>query len=314
MKDKNLHIENEFFLADWIAGKITNNELINLVSEDDYLTYLRLKKGLDLYESLEAPLENSFKEIKAKIEKQSCSTILEKKTKVKKLYINWAASIAASVVFFFAMYNYLGADSVLNKTDFGEIKTITLLDGSEVILNAKSELNYNKNDWDKNREVFLNGEAFFKVEKGSTFTVKTKNGDITVLGTQFNVKSNVDFFEVYCFSGKVQVTNEHKKYILKPNDGFRKISKTIFENLNSNLESPSWILGESNFKSVPIKYVISALENQYKINFNSSKIDNTIIFTGSFTHKNLDIALASVFKAININYIKTNKKIVLTKK
>jgi ferric-dicitrate binding protein FerR (iron transport regulator) len=314
MNKNKKHINKESFLAQWIAGDITNDELKELVSKSDFLAYKKLKKGLEVYEGLEQSIDKSFKKVKEKLENQPI-TDPKKAGKVKKLYINWAASIAASFVLFFALYNYLGSDSILNKTNIGESRTIALLDGSEVILNAKSELNYSKNNWNDEREVFLNGEAFFKVKKGSKFTVKTKNGDITVLGTQFNVNSNNDFFEVYCYSGKVEVTNNDKKYILNPNNGFRKISDAVFTDLSSSIKSPTWITGESSFKSMPIKYVISALEKQYDVDFDSSKIDKTIVFTGSFTHKNLDIALASVFKAIDIKYNLTNaKKIVLTKK
>ena len=52
---------------------------------------------------------------------------------------------------------------------------ISLPDNSQVSLNALSSVTYNESSWDENRELTLNGEAFFKVEKGSTFEVKTKS-------------------------------------------------------------------------------------------------------------------------------------------
>jgi Fe2+-dicitrate sensor, membrane component len=65
-----------------------------------------------------------------------------------------------------------------------------------VNLNSSSQLSYSKNKWDSKREVTLNGEAFFKVSKGSTFDVITLNGKVSVLGTQFNVKQRENYFEV----------------------------------------------------------------------------------------------------------------------
>jgi len=63
-----------------------------------------------------------------------------------------------------------------------------------VVLNSKSTISFNKTDWKNNRQLTLDGEAYFKVEKGSTFTVNTNNGSVTVLGTQFNVNSTRRFF------------------------------------------------------------------------------------------------------------------------
>ncbi|MCF6185707.1 MAG: FecR domain-containing protein, partial [Bacteroidales bacterium] len=83
------------------------------------------------------------------------------------------ASIAAMLVFFVGFYSLLGNDAILNTAGFGEHKTLALLDGSQVILNSKSGLNYSKKDWKKNRDVYLNGEAFFEIKKGSKFNVKT---------------------------------------------------------------------------------------------------------------------------------------------
>ena len=58
---------------------------------------------------------------------------------------------------------------------------------------------------------------------------------------------------------------------------------------------------------MPIKYVISALEEHYNIKFNKNNIDDSIVFTGSFAHGNLDIALKTVFNALDITYIEKEK-------
>jgi ferric-dicitrate binding protein FerR (iron transport regulator) len=57
-----------------------------------------------------------------------------------------------------------------------------------LILNAASKLSFNEKKWADQRALTLEGEAFFKVQKGQTFSVNTTAGVITVLGTQFNVK------------------------------------------------------------------------------------------------------------------------------
>jgi len=301
-KDKN--IINEFFLSQWISGELTDSELKKLVSEEDFLAYKKLKKGIDVFAELEKPLDNSFNKIQHK---------LENKPKIRSLNLKWITSIAAMLVFFIGFYQFLGNDGVLTSTDFGEQKTVALLDGSEVILNAKSAINYSKKDWKSKREVFLNGEAFFKVKKGQPFTVKTKNGDITVIGTQFNVKSVNNYFEVVCYTGKVKVTIGDKTQVLNPSEAFRKINGNNIEQLVYKTKLPTWLSGESNFKSVPLKHVIADFENQFHLKIDDSTIDNTVIFTGSFTHNDVNIALKSVFEALSIKYRKIDKNLVLYK-
>ncbi len=302
MKIKNTNIENEFYLSQWIEGNLADTELKKLVSEDDFLAYKKLKKGIEVFCDLEQPLDTSFERILHR---------MDKKTKIRKLHLKWIASIAAMLLFFMGFYALINNNSVLNKSSFGEQKTIALLDNSKVILNAKSALNYSKKGWKNKREVFLNGEAFFQVEKGSTFTVKTKNGNITVLGTQFNVKSTDTFFEVICYEGKVRVVHNNKEYILNPTNSFRKINKNPIESLNYSRKKPTWTLGESTYRSVPLKYVIEDLEKQFNIQINSAKINNSSIYTGSFNHHKMDLAFKSVFDAMGLKYNKTASNIYI---
>lgn len=302
---------NDTYLAKWIAGEITDTQLKKLVSDTDYNVYKTLQSGVKVFEYLEAPSEATLAAIKNKIALKKHTV---KKTKVRTLFSKSVIAVAASIAIFFSINTFLKFNEVHFQSDFGEMKTIALLDKSEVILNAKSTLFYNKKDWKNKRDVNLQGEAYFKVQKGSTFNVITDNGTISVLGTQFNVNSQKDFFEVICYEGKVKVIHNTKEYILTPNKSVRILNgmKTE-ETLNLTTKKPNWTLGESNFRSVPLKLVINALEKQFGVKVNSNSIDTSIIFTGSFDNKNLDIALASVFKTVNLNYQLQNNTIILSK-
>lgn len=300
MKTKELNNENDSFLAQWLEGKLSDIELKKLVSESDYKSFLKIRKGLEVYDDLEGSTNASF----AKIQDH----ISNKKGKVRNLNANhWFIGIAASVVLFFGLFTILGNDIVTIETNYGEQKTIALLDGSEVIINSKSTITFDENNWENDRTITLNGEAYFKVKKGSTFKVITENGDVQVLGTQFNVNSVSDLFEVVCFEGKVSVQTNAEDYILLPTNTVRRINGNAIEKWDISEGNPSWINGESSFKSVPLKYVISALESQYNIKINSDTINNTIIFTGSFTHESLNTALKTVFKSLQIQYFEKEK-------
>jgi ferric-dicitrate binding protein FerR (iron transport regulator) len=310
MSKKSTHINNDTYLAKWLANEITDLQLKKLVTEEDFMAYKKLQRGISLYENLENVNEDAYAELKTKI-------AAKKKATIRTLYYKWAISVAAVAILFITLTTTLFSKTTVSKTTgYGQNNTIALLDGSEVILNAKSEISYREKQWKANREIFLKGEAFFKVTKGSTFTVRTKNGSVTVLGTQFNVKSVSDYFEVICYAGKVKVTTaNHKEYILHPSEGFRKINGNPLENLNENSPKPNWLSDETSYKSVPLKYVLKDIENQFDVVFDTNSVDVNALFTGSFTHIDQEIALKTVLNAMELDYkIQTNKHIVLSKK
>jgi len=306
MEKEHLHNEADDFLAQWIAGNLSDQELEDRVGVEDFLLYKKLQKGTELLGTLDQmDNSNTFSEIQRKIEAKKTRKSGLKRT------LQWALPIAASFLLVFAGFKFFGNDQLKVTTAYAEQKEISLLDGSQVVLNAKSALHYSKNNWESNREVHLNGEAFFKVEKGSTFKVITENGTVAVLGTSFSINSSKNYFEVLCYEGRVEVLLPNKSVILGPNMTVRSTKGQVNESSVSLGESPNWLLGESNFKSVPLIYVIDALERQYQLEFDTAKIDENALFTGSFTHDNVAVALAAVFKTMRIQYSNESENVLV---
>lgn len=297
------NIEEDSFLAKWLEGAISDQELQNLVSKEDFISYKNIKNGLHVLDELNKSTNTSFDIINSRIDQN-------KKAKKSTGNYKWVLSIAASFLVLLGILFVFDSQEVSIETSYAEQKEFSLPDGSEVVLNAKSEISYNENDWETNRIINLKGEAYFKVKKGSSFTVNALSGKVEVLGTQFNVNNSGQYFDVVCYEGRVKVTNNKKEFILNPGNSVRKINGNDTEEYNSNKQFPSWTKGESSFVSVPIKYVILELEKQYNIEIDNSKIDDSKIFTGSFSHNNLKIALASVFNTMNIKYMKEENGIL----
>lgn len=92
----------------------------------------------------------------------------------------------------------------------GNRTNLTLPDGTEVWLNANTSLKYPIAFTQANREVILDGEAYFDVVKDKKpFIVKTDKYDVEVLGTKFDVEaySKEPGFRAALFSGKVKLYN-----------------------------------------------------------------------------------------------------------
>lgn len=286
---------NDVYLAKWIAGELSDAELKSIVGASDFKAFLKIRRALEVQEDLDSPVSKSFDTIETKLQ--------PKKPKLISLYSRWAIGIAASLLVIFGIFNFFDNSEVSISTDFGQHQNVTLIDGSEVILNSKSNLIYDEDNWHNNRLIELDGEAYFKVAKGQTFTVKTPNGNVQVLGTQFNVNSTKDFFHVICYEGKVKVkTIDSENYILTPNKSVRKINGNSSQLVNIKDDEPTWIKGETTFRSVPLYVVITALENQYNLDIDAQEVDKSINYTGAFPHDNLETALKVIFQPLNIDY------------
>ncbi len=96
------------------------------------------------------------------------------------------------------------------RTNAGGITSLVLSDGSKVWLNAKSEIRYPINFADKNREVALQGEAYFEIEKDENrpFYIRSHQHTIKVLGTKFNVQNQENGYVSTLLEGKIGITDE----------------------------------------------------------------------------------------------------------
>lgn len=295
---------DETFLARWINNELSQEELDKFEQSPDFLLYQKIAEKSSLLETPNFEKAKVFGAIQGTIQSQE-----KPKGKVRTLFPKWMYAAAASVVILLGVFYFFNLKTNY-ETNFGEQLAIMLPDDSEVILNSKSKISFAKRNWENNRQVTLDGEAFFKVQKGSSFTVKTPQGTVTVLGTQFNVATYKDFIEVRCFEGKVSVATTKAEKILTQGNAFRQIKATPVESWTFTNTTPGWRKGESSFTSIPLKYVIAALEKQYQIQIIAKDIDVDQKFSGSFTHKNLQIALQTVFVPMKIGVTFTDEKTV----
>ncbi|GAA0725232.1 FecR family protein [Aquimarina litoralis] len=299
---------DETFLARWLNNDLDPKEKMEFENSEEYQKY---KVIIDRVGMLKSPVYDKDRNLK-KIKEEMLNTT--DTSKVISFLPKWTYGIAATLLVLLGLFFFFNRSTVY-KTNYGEQMTVQLLDGSEVILNSKSKLSYKESEWKENRKVVLLGEAFFKVKKGSKFTVISESGSVQVLGTQFNVNTQKDFFEVICHEGKVKAigAKDSDSAILVKGKAFR-ITNTVVENWETETSLPSWLSGETTFTNTPLKQVIQSLENQFNISFDTKKINLNQRFTGSYSHKNIEIALKTIFVPMEISYTFNNENnIVLVK-
>ena len=263
MYEKEHHI---VCVREWLEGKISSEEMLDKMGGSDEVVML-LKSG-EQAAKLKVPEKKSKEEIwsilvdKVKQEPETKVIPLHRRT--------WVLSVAASIVLLIgAFFVFKTVDTVSYKTSFGETASFRLPDNSIVTLNAGSALNFSKRTWKRTRSLSLQGEAFFQVQKGSNFEVKTRLGKVEVLGTSFNVRVNRGELIVACKTGKVRVTSKAEtKQEITP--GIKiKASKTgvVQEPIEVKTEDiDSWIDGrEREFESWSLSDVFEELEKQFKV-------------------------------------------------
>lgn len=189
-------------------------------------------------------------------------------------------------------------DSIITVRN-GERKRFVLPDGTQVNMNSGSQLRFHKDFGVQDREIWLNGEAFFDVSKDAAhpFQVYTNRMTVKVLGTAFNVKSynTMEDIETTVVSGKVEVSlkeSKEKKVILLPNE---KIS--LKNNILTKADQPI-----SN-----IKYEVQTVKAA-----NNETIPEEAVWVKeklAFTNESFDIVALKMERWHNVKFYFANEKL-----
>ena len=193
----------------------------------------------------------------------------------------------------------------------GQRINITLADGTNVWLNARTTIQYPITFNEKERLVKLDGEAYFDVtkDKSKPFIVQTNNYNVEVLGTQFDVNaySETGEFETTLMSGSVKVasaSDSTQKITLKPNnkvflqDG--KLHVTAVDDYNPY----RWKEGLICFKNETFTSIMKDFEKYYGLTIQvKNKNVFKYVYTGKFRQTDgIDYALRVLQKDIKFTY------------
>ncbi len=232
------------------------------------------------------------------------------------------------------------------KAPLGARSEVVLPDGSKVWLNAGSKIKY-LNVFNKaNRDILLEGEAYFKVAKNSRipFIVKTGDLDIIATGTEFNVKaySDEDVIETTLVEGKVSIQSgrhflkksqmvylePHQKAIYIKED--RQLTVEDLNAIRQNKSEPlkmqkgivyitpmvdplpivSWKDNKLIFKGEELSNLLTKLERKYNVTFSyESENIKEFRFTGTLEDETLTQVLDVIKLSAPIDYVLDGKEV-----
>lgn len=307
--------------------KIWDDVLLELDGKDEQFKQAKIQLGIILSASpINFPTDltdSLWDEIDASITK------VEFRRRNIKFRNIWFSGVAACLACFAYGSWYFYSDVTIT-TKYGEQKVLLLPDGSTVRLNANSSISYARAfNWNKDRHVTINGEAYFevkhlnqnpsKIEKGERFVAEGKKLWVEVLGTTFNLKSRPNINQVTLVDGKVKVksiaTGEEK--ILNPGELARLANDNSFVVNGTATIAPqiSWKENKLLMAQTRIGDIIAEFENLYGLKvilpdtaMSDRRIDGTISTT------NAESMLFVLKNILNVNARQDGKNIYLEKR
>jgi len=265
-------------------------------------------------------VQNVWERIRATNAQNTPAIPIYKENTVSTQWWKWAAALTGFLMVAGALLYSSWQQPATYRTEFAETKQLHLPDGSVVTLNANSSLRMG--NWENEREVWLQGEAFFSVRKQKTntpaprsvkFIVHVGEVDVNVLGTEFTV-SDHSKTTVVLNEGKIELTLRDKSIIMSPGDLVEitpgeeeAIRRTVNPVVYSSWKDNEWILD-----GLTLKEVAKRIEDTYGLKVViKNNPDTTTKITGVVPTDNLDKLLAALSAVFDLKFKRQGAEVVI---
>lgn len=294
-------------LARWLDGSIGEEELKRLSASVDLEAF---QKRLDAVEKLRPPALDT---------NRAWDRLNARRTEAKVVPARrrflFRLSVAASVLLVVAAaWWFLSDATIAVSSGAGEQMAVELPAGSNVQLHPESSLSYDASAWSDKRAVRLKGAAYFEVSKGQAFIVNSPQGVVEVLGTQFDVYAFDEVFEVKCYEGKVRVNHKGRAVVLTANQAIRFEGGASEDWIMPPGQTPDWQSQMSRYKSAKLKQVFADMQRRFGRSISFSQEIGESVYTGGFTHKDLERALRMVCDPMELTFDIQVNKVIIRKK
>ncbi len=249
----------------------------------------------------------------------------------KSIFQNYWLRIAAAILLLlgsYAILKYINkpmATTVIYANN--QLVNDTLSDGSVIKLNKGSKIIYDENFNSSIREITLEGEAFFEIERDTAkpFIINIENSRVEVLGTSFNINTDYDdnLVTVFVRSGMVRfsylppdTTKAFQSIELKAGEkvSYNKSTHELTESDDTLLNEIEtyWIDQQLVFDGIRLEKVIAVLEAVYEVNIKLSdeKLKDCLL-TVSFYNEDIDQVINVIAGTFNLEFEKDNNNYLL---
>ena len=286
-------------LINYVAHRLNESESKEVrdwihESEDNRKEFIRLKNVYTLSgKTIKGiSVDSDFLKLKKKLN-------LSKETKTFSLINNmlkYAAIVIFTLLIGYSASRFISVDD-RNELSYnelivplGQISEFILSDGTHVWLNSGTKFRFPTEFGDHKREIYLEGEAYFKVSKDKHHPFLVNSGQMVtrVLGTEFNVSAykNSDEIETTLIEGSVEILNtKHKKIVrLEPEQQFVYSNSKQIHTVTQVDTKPfeAWKDGELVFRNKTLEEIKPKLERWYNVNIEfQDEISKNYRFSGT---------------------------------
>lgn len=248
------------------------------------------------------------------------------KVAVMKRAVWWMAAAVVLIVGSIIVVQYLRTDLELIKTPYGEKRSVTLPDGSLVVLNANSTIKFNHNfKANAPREVWMTGEAFFDVVHknkpgtpvgaGERFIVHLPNMNVEVLGTTFTINTRRNQERVVLQTGSVKVNTKQEEVYLQPGEliSYNKDNKILSKAKTNPIDCSLWKENRLKFDNTPLREIIKQIEDDY--GYAVEVTDSTLLnrtLGGTLSSENQQILFKALENMLDVKITITGQTITIS--
>lgn len=285
----------------WLNKSSGNQQLYNEL-------ILAWKVSGNTTKEIDPDVDAEWKRFKSLCENQH--NLAKKKTISIRRIISVAASIA--ILFTAGVYFFDKNKSVIISVQNSSLSH-SLPDGSVIELNHNTTIKYSRNFGKENRNIDLQGEAFFEVQKSDIpFIVETDNGVTTrVLGTKFNLKAPKEckVIELNVYEGRVQFSQKGDSIPLivsTKEAAVFDLTKNSFKRLDYNENKLGWKTKKLIFNATPLSESIPYIEELYNISIEIPQGADSLLFSSTFENITLSEVAETIGLTFGWDYKQTN--------
>lgn len=310
--NEELNAGQKIEVENWLNQSTDNKKYFDELKETWILT------GKVKIKPVNVNMDAAWNKINARVQQTNTST-----TKNNIFTHRFWYAVAASVVLLigtFVIIRYMnGGNEMVQLAAKNEVVIDTLTDGSVIALNKGSILEYPEEFSSDERRVTLHGEAFFEIKpnKEKPFIIELENqGQVTVLGTSFNINETDSNTTVFVKTGKVEFKSSVNSVILLPgekgimNSATGEIKKATTNQIDFN--ETYWLDQKLNFDDQSLGEIIEILEAIFEteIQLENSAAANCKLTT-HFERESLEHILEVIAASFEMELVETEKGYLL---
>jgi ferric-dicitrate binding protein FerR (iron transport regulator) len=204
------------------------------------------------------------------------------------------------------------------KTQRGQLMTMQFSDGTSVTLAPQTRLRISPAFGEGNRDVVLDGEAYFDVTSrtDAPFVIHTNQSVVHVLGTRFDVRAYGPSTTVGVVSGKVALTTNQAMsagvIVTKDHVGTIDANGEAQVRWEDMAPYTGWVQGKLVFHDTPLPQVLERLGRWYgvRLSTDSEKLIRKSVYA-EWQDKSLEDVLQLLSEALNARVVREGDQVTL---